>query len=172
MLYGALAACPNCKDFRWHLTPTSYRCFGSLDEWTPCGNVTQQPPRVKFVVPDYLSSTPPFDKYKCKLGHRLFHSAPPAQADASAPMDTSADAKSSTAAAAATAKRPRGPLDGLTIAVIGRLSMAQAKVKEKLEALGATLHTAALGSFVTAALSTQKELDKDSKKVIHGRKKL
>ena len=113
----------------------------------------------------------PFDNFKGKPSKRLFDSAAvaavaaavaaPAAAAAAADddsMDTGADSGNS--------KRARdGALSGLTIAVIGKLSATQAKLKARITKLGATLHTGTLGSFVTAALSTEKEVDKDSKKV-------
>ena len=188
MIFGALLPCPTCNNVAWEYRTDGYHCRGHINEWLPCTNVTKDPPRTTWKVPDDLKDNPAFEKYKFKSRARIFPtmldspSVPNGQEDtsaagaavAAATLPKSAkDIAPATAASAgptpmdtdASKGKNNKPLSGLLVASAGKLSMSHGQVQAIVEELGATFVPSKLGSHVTCLLTTQAEVQKNSKKV-------
>lgn len=54
MIFGALDSCKKCKGGFVYVSGLGYRCQGNVSEWAKCENVSSDPKRTKFVVPEEL----------------------------------------------------------------------------------------------------------------------
>lgn len=60
MLFGNTEPCPKCGGCFKFVSGVGYKCTGNINEWVICENVTQDPERKKFVVPEHLKDEADF----------------------------------------------------------------------------------------------------------------
>jgi hypothetical protein len=130
-MFGALDMCPLCKS-PMEYQGGSYRCRGFLSAWSKCSFSTKTPQRAasKWQIPknsdnEYLLQW--FKRQSNKKGERLL-----------APTSTAAPEKSEQ-------DQNSGFFSGCEFITYGRLSLSQAKLKEKVEAVGGRIRPGSSG---------------------------
>ncbi|XP_001604917.1 poly [ADP-ribose] polymerase isoform X2 [Nasonia vitripennis] len=72
MYFGALEPCPKCGGQFEYKSGTGYKCTGNVSEWAACENLTDDPVRREFVVPEDLIVDNQFlSSHKCEVKRRL-----------------------------------------------------------------------------------------------------
>ncbi|KAL1117298.1 hypothetical protein AAG570_004624 [Ranatra chinensis] len=154
MTFGSLEKCSVCKDGQLvYRTGIGYQCTGDMTEWTKCQNKEEYPKRREFKVPEELAEKYKFlSKYKCKINKRLIPKSAKPTVTTSEKPETSGP------------KIERfAPFKDMVFYTLGRLSVAKANLKIKIEKLGGTL-ASTLKPDVIAVISTPEEVEKcDSK---------
>ncbi|XP_068088920.1 poly [ADP-ribose] polymerase 1 isoform X2 [Hyperolius riggenbachi] len=154
MAFGALLPCEECQG-QFVFKTDAYYCTGNISGWTKCVAKTQTPNRKDWVTPKQFHEIPYLKKFKFKRQDRAF---PPiaAPTPVSAPPATIPAVKQETV--------PEGkPLTNMAVMVIGKLSKNKDEVKALIEELGGKSTGSA--NKATVCVSTQKELEKMSKKM-------
>ncbi|CAM6084251.1 unnamed protein product [Calypogeia fissa] len=160
MMFGALPNCPMCQS-PIEYGDGQYRCKGFLTAWSKCSYTTLAPKRKagKWKIPsdlenDFLDQWN--KKQKAKKEERLLlppssPAKPVMKPEVMAPPKNSSSKSSSSG----------GPLQGLSIAMIGRLGMSQARYKELIEQLGGSLSSVKEGTYCVLAKESEIERQKD-----------
>ncbi|XP_024382940.1 poly [ADP-ribose] polymerase 1 isoform X2 [Physcomitrium patens] len=145
MMFGVLAKCPLCEGYMEY-QGGSYRCRGYLSAWSKCTFTTLTPERTtaKWEIGEACDNDYLLGWYKTQSkmkGERLL--VPASQAEPTI------------------AEKPRNCsesfLEGCEFAVIGRLSITHAKLKEKIEKAGGRVRSGAtgIGNTVTCVVTTE-----------------
>lgn len=154
MAFGALLPCEECQGQLVFKTD-AYYCTGDISAWTKCVAKTQIPNRKDWVTPKEFHEVPYLKKFKFKRQDRAF---PPSVAPT--PVSAPAPAKPVVKEEAV----PEGkPLTNMTVMLIGKLSKNKDDVKAIIEELGGK--TTGSANKATVCVSTQKEVEKMSKKM-------
>eukprot|EP01147_Barroeca_monosierra_P005117 gene5117-156_t len=176
LLFGKLLPCKKCGDNRWRYTSSGYECQGHVDEWEPCALCTKNPPRGSWKLTDDIKILDSYQKFKFKKCKRLFN---PAAREAAANMTYASQQLDKYLESKLTdhidekkidSKAPKQaqtylvqdckPLHGLHIAVAGRISQTQQRIKHRIEKLGGSFYVGTIGSTVTCVLSSESEVTK------------
>ncbi|KAM4693883.1 poly [ADP-ribose] polymerase 1 [Discoglossus pictus] len=155
MAFGALLPCEECKG-QFVFKSDAYYCTGDISAWTKCVAKTQTPDRKDWVVPKEFHEVPYLKKFKFKRQDRAFLPVA-APAPVTAPV---------TAKPVPTVEEtvPAGkPLTNMKILTLGKLSKNKDELKTLIEEMGGK--TTGSANKATLCISTQKELDKMSKKM-------
>ncbi|XP_040207277.1 poly [ADP-ribose] polymerase 1 [Rana temporaria] len=154
MAFGALLPCEECQGQVVFKTD-AYYCTGDISAWTKCVAKTQTPSRKDWVTPKEFHEVPYLKKFKFKRQDRAF---PPSVAPT--PVSAPAPAK----LVVKEEVLPEGkPLTNMTVMLIGKLSKNKDDVKTIIEELGGK--TTGSANKATVCVSTQKEVEKMSKKM-------
>lgn len=163
-----LLPCEACNTLSWDDRPDGYHCKGFIDGDSTCFVVTQTPRVKKFKLSADLKA--------CKLAKAAVAKPPSPRVFLKEMVSQQSVIAAATAAAAVGASQPRkrpadngaaaaagtGPLEGIVVAVSGKLTMSVKQLKEVVTKLGGTFHTAAtLGSFVTVLVTNLAEVGLD-----------
>jgi predicted DNA-binding WGR domain protein len=149
MMFGALDTCPLCKS-PMEYQGGSYRCRGFLSAWSKCSFSTKTPQRAasKWQIPknsdnEYLLQW--FKRQSNKKGERLL-----------APTSTAEPEKSDQV-------QNSGFFSGCEFITYGRLSLSQAKLKEKVEAAGGRIRpgSSGIGNSATCVVTTASSLENE-----------
>ncbi|XP_053548122.1 poly [ADP-ribose] polymerase 1-like [Bombina bombina] len=155
MAFGALLPCAECKG-QFVFKGDAYYCTGDISAWTKCVAKTQTPDRKDWVIPKEFHEVPYLKKFKFK---RQDWALPPSAAPA--PVSPPVTAKS---APAVEEPAPAGkPLTNIKVLTLGKLSKNKDEIKTLIEEMGGK--TTGSVNKATLCISTQKEIEKMSKKM-------
>uniref|UniRef100_A0AAX7TFW2 Poly [ADP-ribose] polymerase n=1 Tax=Astatotilapia calliptera TaxID=8154 RepID=A0AAX7TFW2_ASTCA len=157
MAFGALEACKECQG-QLVFKGDAYYCTGNISAWTKCVFKTTTPLRKDWVIPKEFHEVSFLKKFKFKRQDRVYPKE--------APTKTLTAAKSEplpSASSAPTEPLPQGPLTGMKLLTVGKLTKNKDDLKAAVEELGGKI----TGTVNKASLciSTKKEVEKMSKKM-------
>ncbi|XP_048485241.1 poly [ADP-ribose] polymerase [Plutella xylostella] len=158
MAFGALEPCDVCKQGQLVLGTNGYTCSGNVSEWTKCTHVTQEPKRKPMKVPKEFKKMPIFQKFKPKVGVRLFQAAPP-------PPPLLIIKKEEPAENGVKKERRIPPLKNLQFFIWGRGLKGKEELKHRILKLGG-LVVSKLTDTVAAVVSTKKDLENMASKML------
>eukprot|EP00118_Oscarella_pearsei_P026283 m.309715 g.309715 ORF g.309715 m.309715 type:complete len:959 (+) comp47446_c0_seq1:38-2914(+) len=151
MAFGALKRCPECSSGQLRYKSDGYCCSGNITEWTKCVFVTRDPARANWIIPKQIKDCSAYLKgFKFKKRKRVF----PAAIQPTSPCFQPAKKKA----------KIEKPLDGMKVAIIGRLSKSKAALKNEVESLGGSVSTS-VSSRLVFCISSEAEVEKESKKI-------
>ncbi|CAI9570907.1 unnamed protein product [Staurois parvus] len=154
MAFGALLPCEECQG-QFVFKTDAYYCTGDISAWTKCVAKTQIPNRKDWVIPKEFHEVPYLKKFKFKRQDRAF---PPSVAPTAVAAPVSAKPVVKAEAV------PEGkPLTNMSVMILGKLSKNKDDVKTIIEELGGK--TTGSANKATVCVSTQKEVEKMSKKM-------
>ncbi|CAF1122800.1 unnamed protein product, partial [Rotaria sordida] len=146
MAFGALESCPECGGFLV-FNYTNYRCTGNITEWTTYSYTTNLPKRKAFEIPDRI-----------KEDYDMFQQYKYEQRDCIIPQVTK---KPKLINKIDEIKEPdydpKLPLNGYSVALIGRLLKRKSILKKHIEQLGGAM-TTNIDKTVGVVVSTQDEI--------------
>ncbi|XP_065832639.1 poly [ADP-ribose] polymerase 1-like [Oscarella lobularis] len=151
MAFGALKRCPECKDGQLIIKGDAYHCTGNMTEWTKCSYTTLDPTRSKWIIPGELKDAVFLKGFAFKKRKRIF---PKVTESALSPAQAPSTKKS----------KIEKPLEGMKVAIIGRLSKTKAVLTKEIESLGGSV-TNSVNSRLAFCLSSEAEVDKGSGKI-------
>ncbi|KAF3422106.1 hypothetical protein E2986_01385 [Frieseomelitta varia] len=155
--FGALKPCPKCNGQLVYNSGTGYKCTGDLTEWTKCENVTQNPNRKKFIISSDMKETySDLKSLKCKIRKRLVK--------ISVPSTSSIIKKEDEVDSGIKVEAKPRPLKHMQFVIIGHTGKDKNTLKKEILHLGGEVITK-LHENVAAIISTQREIDKMSKKM-------
>ncbi|CAL1292483.1 unnamed protein product [Larinioides sclopetarius] len=140
MVFGALKACPDCKNEALSFMNNKYICSGNLSEWSNCQFETKFPERKKFEVPDYLQHK--FTDYKCVVRERMLATTD----EAPSPI------------------KKILPLNELKIVLLGNFQSTEENVRKQLQELGAKVQKT-ITDKVDLCVVSPEEIDSNMSKI-------
>ncbi|CAF0966371.1 unnamed protein product [Rotaria sordida] len=153
MAFGALEPCPECGGFLV-FNYTNYCCTGNITEWTKCSYTTNLPKRKAFQIPDKIKEDyDMFQQYKYEQRDRII----PQVANKPKLINKIDEIKEPD-------YDPKLPLNGYSVALIGRLSKRTSTLKKQIEQLGGTT-TMNIDKTVDVVISTQDDINKGNPKI-------
>ncbi|XP_063839454.1 poly [ADP-ribose] polymerase [Ostrinia nubilalis] len=150
MAFGALEACPECREGQLVLETYGYKCTGSVSEWTKCTYTTQNPKRKPMIVPSAYKEGSIFNKYKPKVDVREFMAAPPPPVILTVKSEAGPSVKKDI---------PIPPLKNLQFFIYGKLKTPKEEMKNRILKLGG-LVVNKLTDTLAAVVSTEKDVER------------
>ncbi|XP_014212183.1 poly [ADP-ribose] polymerase [Copidosoma floridanum] len=151
MMFGALEPCSKCGGSFMYQSNVGYKCTGSVNEWVLCENVTHNPKRKKFVVPDNLKEENAFlAKYKGKVKQRLFKKVAPSVSLAVKKEDETDGPKIQ--------GKPK-PLKHLDFVITPKTKLSKDHLKKEILMLGGNVKTKVTRE-TAAVISTPEQVEK------------
>lgn len=148
MVFGALEPCEECEGGQLTFHEDGYHCTGNVTGWTKCAFVTKTPNRKPFKIPkQYLEDFDFLKNYKYEKRNRLF----PTQKEGPSKPSTSKEDGSQ-------------PLEGIKLAIVGKLPLSKDKITAKVEKLGGKLVTK-VDKTVACVISTEDDVKNNNKKL-------
>jgi len=120
LLFGALEACPECKQIRLTYRKEGYVCTGDMSAWTKCIYTTLDPKRRPWKIPAELKECSTFlSQYTPKVRKRIF----PANVVTKPKVER-------------TETESGPPLSTKSVAFVGRSKTSKGELSAKVKALG------------------------------------
>ncbi|XP_011308727.1 poly [ADP-ribose] polymerase [Fopius arisanus] len=127
MIFGAVKPCKKCSGACNFVSGVGYKCKGDLTEWTKCEEVTQDPERVKFKIPDDIRESIPFLlEFKPKVERRILRITGPS---------TSSEVKKEETSGPLVNRGPL-PLKGMEFFIAGKGTKTKEDLRKEIMVLG------------------------------------
>lgn len=166
LAFGALLPCSICTGQFTFKPGLGYKCLGDISEWTKCVNVTVDPKRRKFSIPEVYEDKYYFLlEYIPKVDRRILRAiAPP-----TLPVPVRVPVKKEQKADGPKVNRGPMPLRGMQFVLVGKTKKTKDTLKTEILQLGGSCVTKVTVN-VTAVISSEDTVKKAGKAIEDAKK--